>query len=97
MNYVYPIIMGCLALGILIYAAVIAIVGSTDLIPRHYAARVRNKKIYARRFALLLVIVAAAPIISGVVGLFSVLAGVIILIIALAVCLYVGARVFTGK
>ena len=97
MNYVYPIIMGCLALGILGYAAVIAIAGTTDLIPRHYAAKVRNKKIYARRFALLLVIVAAAPIISGIVGLFSVLAGVIILIIGLAICLYVGARVFTGK
>ncbi len=97
MNYVYSIIMGCLALGILIYAAIIAITGSTELIPRHYAARVRNKQIYARRFALLLVIVSAAPIISGVVGLFSILAGVIILLLGVAVCLYIGARVFTGK
>ncbi|MBQ5973820.1 MAG: hypothetical protein IJL69_06420, partial [Oscillospiraceae bacterium] len=72
MEYGYSILMFCLAGAIGLYAGLLALTGDAELIPRGQFAKMRDKKAYARRFAGAAAFAAAAPAVSGVVGLFHV-------------------------
>ena len=56
---------------LLLYALLLFCTGDASLIPREHAAKMKDKKAYARSFAGVLALVAAAPLIAGIVGLIS--------------------------
>ena len=86
MEYVFSIMMMIFGGMLLLYAGMVAASKSTELIPRDYAAKMRDKKLYAKQFSKLLALIALPFIISGLVGL--------TLIYWLAVVVFVVAMVF---
>ena len=68
MKYAYSILMFCFAGGLLLYAALMS-QGNPDMIRRRYAAKMRNPKAYAKKFAKVLALVSLAPLSSGLAGL----------------------------
>lgn len=68
MEYAYSILMFCFAGGILLYAALMSS-GDASMIRRLYAAKVKDKKAYAKQFAKVLALVSLAPLSSGVAAL----------------------------
>lgn len=96
MHYYYSIIMFCLAGGILLYAAIVKI-GGYGFIPRTYTIRPKNPSDYAKQFAKTLALTAAAPAISGVLGLFGefmLIPALIALGVGFVVFIYIGHRKF---
>ena len=68
MEYAFSILMFIFSGALLLYAGLVAVFG-VGLIVRHWAAKIRDEKAYARRFAKILSLTALAPALSGVVGL----------------------------
>jgi hypothetical protein len=68
MEYAYSILMFCFAGAILLYAALMSS-GDASMIPRLYAAKAKDKKAYAKRFAKALALASLAPLSSGVAAL----------------------------
>ena len=98
MEQAYSILMFCFALGLLLYAVLIALSRSTDLIPRSQQVRVRDPKRYSWQFAKTLAIVALGPAVSGLIGLlFGPGAGAIALFPAMVVCIWLGVRFSAGE
>ena len=89
--------MFCMAGGLLLYAGLLALARDPMLIPRHYAARMKNKKAYAVMFAKIIAMMAVPFAISGIVGLIwtseqTLLPAIIVLVVGLAVCLYLSTK-----
>ena len=105
MEYAYSVLMFVFAALLLLYAALVGR-GGFDMIPRGYAASVDDKKAYAKNFAKVLGIVAAAPAVSGLIALVGVMLterddlvigiSVIILIIGIVAALTAGVKM-AGK
>ena len=68
MEYGFSILMFCFSALLLIYAGLIY-KGNTGLIRRLWAAKIKDKKAYARRFAKILALTALAPLFSSIVAL----------------------------
>ncbi len=92
MEHVFSIVMFVLSGALLLYALLVRVSGY-DAIPRGYAAKPRDKKQYANKFALLLAMIAAAPAAAGLVGLWRTWAGVIVLIAGTVYCCIGGAKI----
>ena len=90
----FPILLLCLAGLLLLYAGLIAATGDASLIFRSYAAKMKDRKAYARQFGKLLAVVAIAPAVSGEVGLLcgSAAASGILLVPTFLLCLRAGLR-----
>jgi hypothetical protein len=71
MDKAFSILMWALSVGLLLYAGLLLIFKETELIPKYYMAHIEDKRTYAVRFAFLIMLVAAAPAISGVVAFFG--------------------------
>ncbi len=95
MEYAYSVLMACFSGALLLYAGILALTGDTDLIPRSWAARIRDRKTYARMTAKVTALAAAAPALSALVGLIpgAIPAALIVLAAALAFFLWLGVRV----
>ncbi len=101
MEYAFSVLMFVFAALLLLYAALVGR-GGFDMIPRGYAASVDDKKAYAKNFAKMLGIVAAAPAVSGLIALVGVMLterddlvigiSVIILIIGIVAALTAGVK-----
>lgn len=91
MEYAFSIIMLALGGGILLYALIVRAEGY-KAIPKNHAAKPKNPKRYANRFALLLALIGAAPFAAGIVGFLNVKAGVIVLIGGFIGCCVAGAK-----
>ena len=102
MDYGYSILMLCLALGLLLYAGLIA-QGGFFFIPKKRYVDPKDKRRYATQFAKVLALVAAAPAASGLVALIGVLISgssdkviipaMMVLVIGLVICIYIGTRI----
>ena len=92
----YSIIMFIFAGMLLIYAALLS-TGDSGLIMREYAAKMKDKKKYARQLAKVIALVAVAPALSGLAALFfesdALLVPVIILVAGVAAAIYLGTRI----
>lgn len=98
MEQAYSILMFCFALGLLLYAVAIALSKSTNLIPRMNRVSVKDPRRYAWQFAKTLAIVALAPAASAVAGLlFGPGVGVIVLVPAFVLCIWLGVRFSSGE
>ena len=98
MEYGYSIIMFCMAGALVLYAGLLALVKDPMLIPRHYAARMRNKKAYALMFAKIIAMMAMPFAASGIVGLIwnedqTLVPAIAVLIIGFIACLYLSTKI----
>lgn len=91
MEHGFSIIMLIFA-GMILLMALAIYKGGYDLIFRNYATNPRNKKLYAKQFAKLLMLTAAAPLLAGLLGFLSNLLGAIVLIVGMVLCIYFGIR-----
>jgi len=71
MEYGFSILMFIFSGAILLYALLLAWTKDVNLIRRHYAAKIKDEKKYAVQFAKLLAVVAAAPALAGIAGMFT--------------------------
>ncbi len=97
MEYGYSILMFAFSGSVLLYAGLIAM-GNYDLIRRLRAAKVRDKKEYAKRFARVLALVSLSPFLSGIVGLLGdtdrmILPAGAVLVVSFIILLAIGTRI----
>lgn len=81
MEHGFSILMLVFGAMILIYAALVGL-GGFDLIPRGWSVKVKNKKLYAKQFAKLLMLTALAPILGGLIGFLNTGVGAVVTVIA---------------
>lgn len=96
MNYAYTIIMFGLAVGLLLFAANIWIIGFRA-IPRRHSVNPPDKEQYAKDFARLLAILSISPFLSGAFSLFGdievmILPSLIVLAVSFILFLIIGIR-----
>ena len=95
MDTAFSILMFCFSGMLLLYAGLLALAKDPQLIPRHYYAKIKNPKAYALQFAKLTALTAAAPALSGLVGLSGCTwAAVAVLLGGFVVCIWLGIRLF---
>ena len=98
MEYAFSIVTACFSVAMLLYAGLTALEGRLLMVRRRNAAKTKDKKRYARRFAAVVALCAAAPAVAAVAGLF--LPGVwpaAVLIVAFLVCITIGAKWISKK
>ena len=96
MDYAYSILMGIFAIALFLYGLLIFLSKDILLIVRHWAAKVTDKKRYARQFGKVIMIVSTAPLASALVALpgsFMIFPAVIVLIGGIVGGLIIGVRV----
>lgn len=91
------ILMFIFAGAILIYALLLFWTKDVGLIMRSYAAKMKNKKLYAVRFAKVLAATAVAPALTGLAGFFTenVFFLMTVFIVSLILCITAGVKFFT--
>ena len=98
MEYVYSIMMFCMAGGLLLYAGLLALIKDPLMIPKHHAARIRHKKEYCIMIAKIVAVIAIPFAVSGIVGLIwnsdqTLIPEIIVFIIAFTVCIYFSRKI----
>ena len=95
MEYGLSVLMFCFSGALLLYAGLLAMEKKRPdlLIPRHYAGKMGNPVKYARRIAKIVVVCAAAPLLTGIVGLFAppLVVG-IVFVVALILAIWLGVK-----
>lgn len=98
MEYVYSIIMFCMAGGLLLYAGLLALAKDPMLIPKHHAANMKNEKAYAVMIAKIVALIAIPFAVSGIVGLIwnaeqTLLPAILVLIVGFVVCIWLSSKI----
>ncbi len=97
MEHGYSALMLFICVILLVYALLIALLKSPDLLPRVYAAKRKPRK-YSMAFAKLIALLSLAPALSGLMGLISpTLPCVLILIVAFIFFLRLGIQLFMPR
>lgn len=95
MEYAYSIIMFAMGGLLLIYSLILKSSKDVKLIPRDWAASMKNKKKYATDFAKIIMLISIFFIISGILGLLSrsmIFVAVVVLIVGI-----IGSLVYASK
>ena len=90
----FSILMFCFAGALLLYAGLLALTKDYGLIPRGYATQPKDKKAYTLAFAKAIAVAALAPLGSGIYGLLSTALGLVMLLINLPLCIWIGTLFF---
>ena len=98
MEYAYAIMMFCMAGGLLLYAGFLALVKDPMLIPKHWAAKMKNEKEYCLMIAKVVAIIAIPFAASGITELIwtaeeTLLPAIIVLVIGFVVCIYLSRKI----
>ena len=96
MEYGYSILMGIFGIVLLIYGLIVFLSGDSMLVPRNWAAKMTDKKRYAKQFGKVVMIVSSAPLLSALVALFDsfmIIPAVIVLIGGIAGGIAIGIRI----
>ncbi len=96
MEYGYSILMGIFGIVLLIYGLIVFLSGDIMLVPRNWAAKMTDKKRYAKQFGKVVMIVSSAPLLSALVALFGslmIIPAVIVLIGGIAGGIAIGIRI----
>lgn len=83
---------------LLLYAGLLALTKDYKLLPvrARVSVKPKNPKLYASRFARVIALVAVAPLLGGVVGLFSLLGAAFALIGSAALFIFLGTKIMKG-
>ena len=98
MDKVYSIVTIVFALCLLLYAGILFILKDVDLIPKSYMAKISDKKLYAKRFAILIALISMAPLLSGIIALFGkieimIIPALIVLIGGIIAAIIIGVKI----
>ena len=98
MEYGYSILMGAFAAALLLYAGLMTWTKEYRLVPfrARQSVKPKDQKAYMTGLAKVVALVAAAPALSALVGLWSLLAAGIVLIGGTVVFLWIGTRIMRG-
>ena len=98
MNNGFSIFMFLFAGAILLYAALMALTKDYNMLPYRSQLSVKPKdpKRYMTQLAKAVALVAAPVAVSGLIGLWSGIAGLIMLIAGVSVCLWAATKIMKG-
>ena len=98
MTYVYSILMAVFAGALLLYAALMALTKDYKMLPIRARQSVKPKdpKKYTAQLAKAIALVASAPALSALVGLWNVMAAVVVLIAGFVLCIWLGTVIMRG-
>ena len=89
----FSIIMFCFSGAILLYAGIMGLTGDSSMLCKQWALKTDDKKAYARKVAKILALTALAPALAGVAGLFSTMAGLIMLVVGFVAFIWLGVKI----
>ena len=95
MEYAYSIIMGVFAAALLLYAGLMALTKDYKMLPYRARASVKpkDKKKYTLQLAKVIALVALAPLISALVGLWNKIVAVVVLILGVIIFIWLGTKI----
>lgn len=98
MEYGYSILMGIFAGLILIYAGLMALTKDYRMLPLRARVSVQPKdeKRYMKQLAKVVVLVALAPALSALTGLWNMIAALIVLVVSAVVFIWLGTKIMRG-
>lgn len=98
MEYGYSILMGIFAGLILIYAGLMALTKDYKILPLRARVSVQPKdeKRYMKQLAKVVALVALAPALSALTGLWNMIAALIVLIVSSVVFIWLGTKIMRG-
>ena len=95
MEYAFSIMMFAFGGALLLYAGLLALIKDYKLIPKNHTAKITDGKKYAVTFARTIAIVAIAPIVSGLVGLFCIgWLNAVVAVVSFIACIVIGVKTF---
>lgn len=98
MENAIPILLLCMAGGLLLYGGLLAATGDITMLRRRYrqSAKMKNEKAYARRLGLIILLCAAPFAVSGLIGLWlhgaHLWIPLLVLVAGLVAAIWFGAR-----
>ena len=98
MEYGYSILMGIFAGLILIYAGLMALTKDYKMLPLRARVSVQPKdeKRYMKQLAKVIALVALAPALSALTGLWNMIAALIVLVVSAVVFIWLGTKIMRG-
>ena len=98
MEYGYSILMGIFAGLILIYAGLMALIKDYRMLPLRARVSVQPKdeKRYMKQLAKVVALVALAPALSALTGLWNMIAALIVLVVSAVVFIWLGTKIMRG-
>ena len=92
----FSILMFAFSGMLLLYAAFLAVTKDEKLIPRGYAAAMKDKRAYTAVFAKAIALVALAPMGGGIYGLAGTRLGLIMMLVGFIDCVWISTYFFKG-
>ncbi len=94
----FTILMLIFAGALLLYAGIMALTKDYDMLPirARQSVKPKNKKKYAFQLSKVIALVAAAPALSGIVGIWTPLGAGIVFVVGLIVFLWIGTKIMKG-
>ena len=94
MEKAFSILMFIMGGCLLLYAGLLALSGDVKMIPRHYSSKIKNPHEYCKGFALIIMLVAADFLLTGLVGLTQIYwLAMIVLVGGFVGCMFAAARI----
>lgn len=95
MEYGFSILMFIFSAAIMLYAGLMVWTKDYKILPFRARASVKpkNPKWYMTQFAKVTALVSAAPLLSGLVGLWNLLVALIVLIVGFIVFIWIGTKI----
>ena len=90
--------MFCMAGGLLLYDGFLALAKDPMLIPKHHAAKMKDKKAYTVMIAKIVALIAVPFAAGGIVGLIwnaeqTLLPAILVLIVGFIVCIWLSSKI----
>ena len=94
MEYVYSIVVGAFAVGLLAYAGLMALTKNYKILPfwSRQSVKPKDPKKYTAQLSKVVALVAVAPALSAVIGIWSVIAAVVVLVVGIILGIFLGTR-----
>ena len=98
MEYGYSILMGVFAGAILLYAGMMALFKDYKMLPYRARASVKpkNEKLYMTQLAKVVALVALAPALSALAGLWNMAVAFVVLIAGAVLFIWLGTKLMRG-
>lgn len=98
MEYGYSILMGIFAGLILFYSGLMALTKDYRMLPLRARVSVQPKdeKRYMKQLAKVVALVALAPALSALTGLWNIIAALIVLVVSAVVFIWLGTKIMRG-
>ena len=95
MEYAYSILMGIFSVALLLYAGLMALTKDYKMLPfrARTSVKPKNPKKYTTQLSKAVALVALAPLLSALAGLWNMIAALIVLILSAVVFIWLGTRI----